>query len=74
MPRQNLRSFQDNQEFKNFPRSCQDIQDVERWVGSSGLIYQTIMDFLFSNNSLDFDANFISAAGHCLRATDCDNI
>ena len=30
--RQNLRSFQDIQEFKIFLRSCQDIQDVERWV------------------------------------------
>ena len=31
MSRQNLRSFQDIQEFKIFLRSWQDIQDVKRW-------------------------------------------
>ena len=30
MSRQNLRSFKDIQEFKIFPRSWQDIQDVKR--------------------------------------------
>ena len=34
MSRQNLRSFQDIQEFKIFLRSWQDIQVVERWVVS----------------------------------------
>ena len=33
MSRQNLKSFQDIQEFKIFLRSWQDIQDVERWDG-----------------------------------------
>ena len=32
MSRQNLRSWQDIQEFKIFPRSWQYIQDVKRWV------------------------------------------
>ena len=32
--RQNLRSFQDIQEFKIFSRSWQDIQDVERWAAT----------------------------------------
>ena len=32
MSRQNVRSFQDSQEFKIFLRSWQDIQDVERWA------------------------------------------
>ena len=32
MSRQNLCFFQDIQEFKIFPRSWQDIQDIERWV------------------------------------------
>ena len=32
MSRQNLRFFQDIQEFKIFPRSWQDILDVERWA------------------------------------------
>ena len=46
MSRQNLRSFQDFQEIKIFLRSCQDIQDVERWdvmqlikiLGKSGVL------------------------------------
>ena len=32
MSRENPRSFQDIQEFKIFPRSWPDIQDVKRWV------------------------------------------
>ena len=37
MSRQNLRSFQDIQEFKIVLRSWQDIQHVERWDENTGV-------------------------------------